>query len=99
MGPSCQLITLMESASFGAMTRLSYLLFVTFGRIGTEGRRRLEPHPDPGAAFNILARLAAQKRVRGYRDRAAPPRREGIRIFECRIGHGSTPLFILHHPH
>jgi predicted DNA-binding WGR domain protein len=47
------------------------LLVRQWGRIGTEGRRRLEPHPDPGAAINALARLAARKRGRGYRDRAA----------------------------
>jgi hypothetical protein len=33
--------------------------------------RRLDPHPDPGAALNALARLAGQKRRRGYQDRAA----------------------------
>ena len=38
-----------------------------WGRIGTEGRRRL----DPGAALNALAQLAYQKRRRGYQDRAA----------------------------
>jgi hypothetical protein len=27
-----------------------------------EGRRRLDPHPDPGAAINALARLGRQKR-------------------------------------
>jgi predicted DNA-binding WGR domain protein len=47
------------------------LLVRQWGRIGTEGRRRLEPHPDPGAAINALARLAARKRGRGYRERAA----------------------------
>ena len=26
------------------------------GQIGTKGRRRLDPHPDPGAAINALAR-------------------------------------------
>ena len=39
--------------------------------VGTEGRRRLDPHPDPGAALNALAQLARQKRRRGYQDRAA----------------------------
>jgi len=39
-------------------------------RIGTEGRRRLDPHPDPGAAINALARLAGQKCRRGYQDRS-----------------------------
>lgn len=46
------------------------LLLRQWGRIGTEGRRRLDPHPDPGAALNALARLAGQKRSRGYQDRA-----------------------------
>lgn len=45
------------------------LLVRHWGRIGTEGRRRLEPHPDAGAALNALATLARQKRSRGYRDR------------------------------
>ena len=45
------------------------LLVRQWGRIGTEGRRRLDPHPDPGAAINPLARLAGRKRRRGYRDR------------------------------
>ena len=45
------------------------LLVRHWGRIGTEGRRRLEPHPDAGAALNALAALARQKRRRGYRDR------------------------------
>ena len=47
------------------------LLVRHWGRIGTEGRRRLEPHPDAGAALNALATLARQKRRHGYRDR--PP--------------------------
>ena len=47
------------------------LLVRQWGRIGTEGHRRLDPHPDPGAAINALARLAGQKRRRGYRDRVA----------------------------
>ncbi len=47
------------------------LLVRQWGRIGTEGRRRLDPHPDPGSAINALARLARQKRQRGYRDRAS----------------------------
>jgi len=45
------------------------LLLRQWGRIGTEGRRRLDPHPDPGAAVNALARLAGCKRRRGYQDR------------------------------
>jgi predicted DNA-binding WGR domain protein len=47
------------------------LLLRQWGRIGTEGHRRLNPHPDTGAAINALARLAGQKRRRGYRDRMA----------------------------
>src|SRR5690349_23251337 len=41
------------------------LLLRQWGRIGTEGRRRLDAHPDPGAAINALARLAGWKRRRG----------------------------------
>ena len=40
------------------------LLARQWGRIGTEGRVRLDPHPDPGAAINA-------KRRRGYRDSEA----------------------------
>jgi predicted DNA-binding WGR domain protein len=47
------------------------LLVRQWGRIGTEGRRRLDPHPDAGAAINALARLARQKRRRGYQERVA----------------------------
>jgi len=47
------------------------VLLRQWGRIGTEGHRRLDPHPDPGAALNALARLAHKKRRRGYQDRAA----------------------------
>jgi predicted DNA-binding WGR domain protein len=47
------------------------LLMRHWGRIGTEGRRRLDPHPDAGAAINALAALLRTKRRRGYRDRAA----------------------------
>jgi len=47
------------------------LLVRQWGRIGTEGHQRLDPHPDPGAALNALAHLATQKRRRGYQDRAA----------------------------
>jgi predicted DNA-binding WGR domain protein len=47
------------------------LLLRQWGRIGTEGCRRLDPHPDPGAAINALAALARQKRRRGYQDRTA----------------------------
>ena len=45
------------------------LLLRQWGRIGTEGRRRLDPHADPGAAINALARLSGRKRRRGYQDR------------------------------
>jgi len=44
------------------------LLMRQWGRIGTEGRRRLDPHADPGAALNALARMALAKRRRGYRE-------------------------------
>ncbi len=46
------------------------LLVRQWGRIGTEGRRRLDPYPDPGAAINALATLLRAKRRRGYQDRA-----------------------------
>jgi predicted DNA-binding WGR domain protein len=42
------------------------LLVRQWGRIGTEGRRRLDPYPDPGAALNALARLMRAKCRRGY---------------------------------
>ena len=45
------------------------LLLRHWGRIGTEGRRRLDPHSDPGAAVNALARIATAKLRRGYRPR------------------------------
>jgi predicted DNA-binding WGR domain protein len=45
------------------------LLMRQWGRIGTKGRRRLDVHPDPGAALNALARIARAKRSRGYRER------------------------------
>ena len=44
------------------------LLMRQWGRVGTEGTRRLDPHPDPGAAINALAQLATAKRRRGYQD-------------------------------
>ena len=47
------------------------LLLRQWGRIGTRGRHRLDPHPDPGAAINALAALARRKRRRGYQDRTA----------------------------
>ena len=45
------------------------LLLRQWGRIGTEGRRRLDPHADAGAAVNALARIARAKLRRGYRAR------------------------------
>ncbi len=44
------------------------LLARHWGRIGTQGHIRLDPHPDEGAAANALARLAHTKRRRGYQD-------------------------------
>jgi predicted DNA-binding WGR domain protein len=46
------------------------LLARQWGRIGTQGRVRLDPHPDAGAAINALVRLAHAKRRRGYRDQS-----------------------------
>lgn len=45
------------------------LLVKRWGRIGTEGSRRLESYPDAGAATNALARIARSKQRRGYRPR------------------------------
>ena len=47
------------------------LLVRHWGRIGTEGRRRLDQHADPGAALNALAKLNRLKRSRGCQDRAS----------------------------
>ena len=47
------------------------LLVRHWGRIGTQGRRRLDPYSDPGAALNALATLLRTKKRRGYQDRAA----------------------------
>jgi predicted DNA-binding WGR domain protein len=47
------------------------LLARQWGRIGTQGRVRLDPHPDAGAAINALSRLARAKRRRGYQDSSA----------------------------
>lgn len=44
------------------------LLIRRWGRIGTDGQRRSEPHADRAAAEAALARLAEAKRRRGYRD-------------------------------
>lgn len=41
-----------------------------WGRPGTVGARRLDPHPDPGAALNAMACLLQQKRRRGYTEPA-----------------------------
>src|ERR1700728_3241069 len=45
------------------------LLVRHWGRIGTEGHRRLDPHPDPGAAINARANILIAKRRRRYQDR------------------------------
>jgi predicted DNA-binding WGR domain protein len=42
------------------------LLVRHFGRIGTAGRRKLEPFPDAGAAVNMLGKLLRAKLRRGY---------------------------------
>jgi predicted DNA-binding WGR domain protein len=47
------------------------LLVRQWGRLGTPGYRRLDPHPDPGAAINAIARLLRAKRRRGYQERMA----------------------------
>jgi predicted DNA-binding WGR domain protein len=44
------------------------LLLRHWGRLGTMGARRLDPHPDPGAAINALGRILRAKRRRGYRE-------------------------------
>jgi predicted DNA-binding WGR domain protein len=49
------------------------LLARHWGRIGTQGRIRLDPHPDTGAAINALARMVRSKRRRGYWDRLSEP--------------------------
>lgn len=45
------------------------LLMRRWGRIGTDGQQRLDLYPDPHAALQALAQLAAAKRRRGYQDR------------------------------
>lgn len=45
------------------------LLMRHWGRIGTDGHRRLDPHPDAGAAANALAQLERVKKRRGYTSR------------------------------
>ncbi|MGI4745398.1 MAG: WGR domain-containing protein [Janthinobacterium lividum] len=47
------------------------LLMRHWGRIGSAGHQRLDPHPDSGAALNALARLTHVKRRRGYQDRTS----------------------------
>ncbi len=42
------------------------LLVRHWGRIGTQGRMRLDPHTDAGAAVNALAVIARSKTRRGY---------------------------------
>ena len=39
-----------------------------WGRIGTRGRERTDPHEDEAAAAEAMAKLAAAKRRRGYQD-------------------------------
>ncbi len=64
------------------------LLVRHWGRLGTQGRRRLDPHPDPGAAIRIapydgsgegkgegLALIAARARTGGARAAIPPGRR------------------------
>ena len=46
------------------------LLMRQWGRIGTEGRRRMDPYPDAGSALNALAQIARAKTRRGYQARA-----------------------------
>jgi predicted DNA-binding WGR domain protein len=47
------------------------LLIRHWGRLGTRGSHRRDPHPDPGAALNALAQLLHAKQRRGYRQVAA----------------------------
>ena len=49
------------------------LLMRQWGRIGSEGRRRLDPYPDHVAALDALAAIETAKRRRGYRDRRSLP--------------------------
>ena len=39
-----------------------------WGRIGTRGRERSDPHETEAGAAEAMAKLAAAKRRRGYRD-------------------------------
>lgn len=45
------------------------LLARHWGRIGTQGKIRLDPYPDEGAAVNALAKLERAKRKHGYAPR------------------------------
>jgi predicted DNA-binding WGR domain protein len=47
------------------------MLMRQWGRIGREGHRRLDPHPDAGAAGNALAEILRAKLRRGYQDRSS----------------------------
>jgi predicted DNA-binding WGR domain protein len=47
------------------------LLIRHWGQLGTPGSHRRDPHPDPGAALNALARLLHAKQRCGYRAVAA----------------------------
>ena len=49
------------------------LLVRHWGRIGTQGRTRLDPHHDQGAALNALAALLRAKTRRGYGARSPGP--------------------------
>ncbi len=42
------------------------LLVRQWGRTGTEGRRRMNPHPDQGAALNALGQIVRANHRRGY---------------------------------
>ena len=44
------------------------LLSRNWGRIGTPGRLRLDPHPNIAAALSALQRMERSKRKRGYLD-------------------------------
>jgi predicted DNA-binding WGR domain protein len=52
------------------------LLVRQWGRIGTEGHRRLDPHPDLGAAIYALADILQAKRRRGCQARIARVRKD-----------------------
>jgi predicted DNA-binding WGR domain protein len=48
------------------------LLMRQWGRIGTEGRRRLDPYPDVGAALNALAAIEREEDGTWNADDQAP---------------------------